>query len=116
MRIICWSSDLCSSDLIHVSPRLFPILMAPLLLAGCKPPPDERPFMPVADAAHGRAVIERVGCGSCHTVPGVGWPQGKVGPNLDGLTERALIAGKLRSEEDTTELQSLMRTSYAVHC
>src|SRR3546814_18960292 len=56
--------------------------------------------MPVADAAHGRAVIERVGCGSCHTVPGVGWPQGKVGPNLDGLTERALIAGKLPNRPD----------------
>lgn len=76
------------------------MLMALLLLAGCKPPPDERHFMPAADAAYGRAVIERVGCGSCHTVPGVGWPQGKVGPNLDGLAERALIAGKLPNRPD----------------
>src|SRR3546814_19747792 len=86
--------------------------MAPLLLAGCKPPPDERHFMPVADAAHGRAVIERVGCGSCHTVPGVGWPQGKVGPNLDGLTERALIAGKLPNRPDV--LAAYIRTAPAL--
>ena len=56
--------------------------------------------MPLADAAHGKAVIERVGCGSCHDVPGVRWPQGKVGPDLYGLSERALIAGKLSNRPD----------------
>ena len=77
---------------------LFPL--AALALAACKPPPEQRNFMPVADAVHGKAVIERVGCGSCHTIPGLRWPQGKVGPNLDGLAERALIAGKLPNEPD----------------
>ncbi len=56
--------------------------------------------MPLADAANGKAVIERAGCGSCHVIPGVRWPQGKVGPNLDGLAERGLIAGKLPNEPD----------------
>ncbi len=56
--------------------------------------------MPQASAAHGKAVIERVGCGSCHLIPGVRWPQGKVGPALDGLAQRALIAGKLPNEPD----------------
>src|SRR3546814_9609565 len=32
------------------------------------------------------------------------------------LTARGLWAGRLRSEEHTSELQSLMRTSYAVFC
>jgi len=86
------------------SPRLFRrALFAPLLLlltAACKPPPDQRQLMPVADAAHGRAVIERAGCGSCHMIPGVGWPQGKVGPSLHGLAERGLIAGKLPNRPD----------------
>ena len=76
------------------------IAPALLLILGCKPPPDERQFMPTADAARGKAVIERVGCGSCHTVPGVGWPQGKVGPPLDGLARRALIAGRLPNRPD----------------
>lgn len=75
---------------------------APLLLltAACQPPPDQRQFMPLADAARGREVIERVGCGSCHIVPGVRWPQGKAGPGLDGLAERALIAGRLPNRPD----------------
>ena len=71
-----------------------------MLLVACKPPPDERHAMPSTDAAHGKLVIERVGCGSCHTVPGIGWPQGKVGPTLDGLAQRALIAGALPNRPD----------------
>ncbi len=77
-------------------PRLFPL--AVLALAACKPPPDQRQFVATADAAQGKAVIERVGCASCHAIPGVRWPKGKVGPALDGLAERALIAGKLPNE------------------
>ncbi len=83
--------------------RLFQtLLIAPLLFwsAACKPPPEQRQFMPLADSGRGKAVIERVGCGSCHTIPGVSWPRGKVGPNLDGLAHRALIAGKLPNRPD----------------
>ena len=77
---------------------LFPALA--LALAACKPAPDQRHFMPQADAAHGKAVIARVGCGSCHAIPGVRWPQGTVGPALKGLAGRGLIAGKLPNEPD----------------
>ncbi|WP_406697160.1 c-type cytochrome [Sphingomonas glaciei] len=56
--------------------------------------------MPLADAAHGFEVIERAGCGSCHTIPGVHWPQGKVGPDLGGLAARGLIAGRLPNRPD----------------
>src|SRR3546814_9248665 len=42
-----------------------------LLIAGaCKAPPDERLHMPEASAERGRLAIERVGCGSCHSIPG----------------------------------------------
>ena len=82
--------------------RLFLLAaLAPLLqIAACKPPPDQRHFVPMADAAQGKAAIERVGCASCHTIPGVDWPRGKVGPHLDGLAERALIAGQLPNRPD----------------
>ena len=70
------------------------------VLAACKPPPEQGQFMPIANAAHGKKAIERVGCGSCHVIPGVGWPQGKVGPDLAGLKDRALIAGKLPNRPD----------------
>lgn len=56
--------------------------------------------MPGANAAHGRALIDRAGCGSCHSIPGVRWPQGKVGPSLDGLAGRGLIAGRLPNRPD----------------
>lgn len=71
-----------------------------LLIAACKPPPDERMQMPQANAAQGMRVIERVGCASCHRIPGIEWPQGKVGPPLMGLRERALIAGRLPNRPD----------------
>lgn len=78
--------------------RLFPLVA--VVLVACKPPPEQRQFMPMADAARGKEAIERVACGSCHTIPGVRWPQGKVGPVLDGLSERALIAGRLPNRPD----------------
>lgn len=56
--------------------------------------------MPTADAANGRAVIERVGCGSCHAIPGIAWPRGAAGPALEGLPARALIAGALPNRPD----------------
>jgi cytochrome c2 len=76
--------------------------LAPSLvqLAACKPPPDERHYMPGADAANGKAAIERAGCASCHTIPGISWPRGKVAPHLEGLTHRALIAGRLPNRPD----------------
>ena len=44
--------------------------------------------------------MRKVGCGSCHDVPGIGWPQGRVGPALDGFADQALIAGKLPNRPD----------------
>lgn len=72
-----------------------------LLLAGaCKPPPDRQQFMPIADAEQGKRAIERVGCGSCHSIEGIDWPKGKVGPALDGFARRGLIAGRVPNEPE----------------
>ena len=56
--------------------------------------------MPEADAQAGRAVVERVGCGSCHTFPDIRWPRGGVAANLDGFADQALIAGRLPNRPD----------------
>lgn len=82
--------------------RLFPLgVIAPLsLLGACQPPPDQLQFMPLANAASGKAAMERVGCGSCHVIPGIDWPQGAVGPRLDALPTRALIGGALPNRPD----------------
>jgi cytochrome c2 len=70
------------------------------LLAGCKPPPDERHQMPEASAERGREVIARAGCTSCHAIPGIRWPQGQVGPSLHGFAASNLISGKLPNRPD----------------
>jgi mono/diheme cytochrome c family protein len=47
------------------------------------------------DAANGRRVIGRLGCGACHVIPGVGGARGRVGPSLAGFARRGYIAGGL---------------------
>lgn len=56
--------------------------------------------MPGADRERGRDVMARVGCGSCHTIPGIRWPEGRTGPSLEGFAERSLIAGQLPNQPD----------------
>jgi cytochrome c len=43
----------------------------------------------------GRAAIERYGCGSCHTIPGVRGADANVGPSLQKLAGRTYVAGVL---------------------
>lgn len=75
-------------------------MLVGLLASACKPPPEARQELPQASMARGREAIERVGCGACHVIPGIGWPQGQVGPRLGGLAGRALIAGRLPNRPD----------------
>lgn len=81
-------------------PNGFSILPLLLIAAACKQPPEERQFMPVASAANGKAAIERVGCGACHSIEGIDWPKGDVGPPLRDLSRRALIAGRVPNEPE----------------
>ena len=71
-----------------------------ILIAACKPPPDDRHHMPEASAARGKEIIARVGCGACHVVPGVAWPQGRVGPSLEAFATQNLIAGQVPNRPD----------------
>src|SRR3546814_10184916 len=100
MRISDWSSDVCSSDLCLRSK------------GACTPP--ARSSAPAADArdasdtdarrfqaAHSRRASQ-------HLMDLL-----EIGPAL-GLLART--AQQIRSEEHTSELQSLMRISYAVFC
>ena len=76
--------------------------MLPLLLVAgaCKPPPEQRPSMPVANAERGKDAIERVGCAACHSISGIRWPQGSAAPPIAGLKTRALFAGRLPNRPD----------------
>src|SRR3546814_10557217 len=106
MRISDWSSDVCSSDLVDV-------VHAQALQAG------------VAGLRHvlGRAVdAQEVAVGRAH-VAELGGEHDLVatrGQHLGQqplvLTDAVHVGGVERSDEHTSELQSLMRISYAVFC
>lgn len=81
---------------MHIVRALLPLL----LTAGCKPPPGETQHVVQADAARGKQAIARAGCGACHVIPGIRWPQGQAGPSLEGFAEQGLIAGRLPNRPD----------------
>src|SRR3546814_10288545 len=94
MRISDWSSDVCSSDLVR---------------AAADHPGDL--FLSVGIAGgFGGAAACRQGAGA-----GRGWEGSRQHPLLRPF-RRYGGGGIHRSEEHTSELQSLMRSSYAVFC
>src|SRR3546814_1076852 len=110
MRISDWSSDVCSSDLYcAIAPRRLTSARQPLYRC---PWPNRSPFMsigrfacrnaPIATstAMCASASIRRRGARPCSRICGT----------------RRICCPAARSEEHTSELQSLMRNSYAVFC
>src|SRR3546814_5239123 len=94
MRISDWSSDVCSSDLlveklVHAQ-RSVPFVQGNLIATAGDDP---------ALVAHWRGVLNKAGVWTNDPVPLYPYPSS---PD--------------RSEEHTSELQSLMRISYAVFC
>jgi Cytochrome c2 len=47
------------------------------------------------DPLRGEAMFIQYGCGSCHTISGVRAASGMVGPPLDGIASRVILAGRL---------------------
>src|SRR3546814_5065002 len=103
MRISDWSSDVCSSDL----QRALELAAGELL---------HRRRREMADADLGERPLDRrrlVAPGQRHQPP----HRERQGP-VDGKALRHVADGEAGagSEEHTSELQSLMRSSYAVFC
>src|SRR3546814_1539734 len=100
MRISDWSSDVCSSDLPRPAPS----------------PAEVRHGDDVHRYGHGRGrdlrgLVKLVGAQRPHPFPSPS--RGRQGWGWVSVTRRE-IPQPSRSEEHTSELQSLMRTSYAV--
>ena len=70
-------------------------LLAPL--AACNGGRAAYTLAPTAggDASRGAALIRSIGCGSCHTIPGIRAADGVVGPPLFFWSRRTFIAGEL---------------------
>jgi cytochrome c551/c552 len=65
-----------------------------LVLAACK---DEtvsvQQRVAGGDPERGRAIVVAIGCGACHTIPGIAGAHGVVGPPLERFARRQFIAG-----------------------
>jgi cytochrome c len=68
-----------------------------LLLAACK---RESAPVPIGNVANGKQLVQQYGCTSCHEVPNVTGPKGMVGPSLEHIGSRQIIAGKLPNTPD----------------
>src|SRR3546814_5378192 len=108
MRISDWSSDVCSSDLQDAQRRAHraahPAQMADGGLVA-QPRRSEEELFDQDAFRRGRSLA----------VPFQNKGRDRARPLLNGL-RAACYAASFRSEEHTSELQSLMRISYAVCC
>jgi cytochrome c len=68
--------------------------------SACSNPNAKQAFPTGGDVEKGRQAIQRYGCGSCHTIQGVGGATGKIGPPLTGIAERMYLAGELPNTPD----------------
>jgi cytochrome c1 len=55
------------------------------------------------DARDGAKLIASLGCGTCHTVPGVSGVDGRVGPSLEHFASQIYIAGMLRNNPENLQ-------------
>src|SRR3546814_4365599 len=104
MRISDWSSDVCSSDLVDVVHRAVELVGTRL----------GHGIDRGADGIGGDVVIgdlDVVGGDGIHRDRAAG-----VGHAVAVQAEGVALGQAIRSEEHTSELQSLMRISYAVFC
>src|SRR3546814_2475044 len=114
MRISDWSSDLCSSDLATPRPR--PRNRPPLHVRNA-PVQHQRPYLWIAHrfrpSLGNRNIFVRIAgnSGEAPRFPVIACSHDSV---LAGRNE--VPPHMTRSEEHTSELQSLMRISYAVIC
>lgn len=53
------------------------------------------------DPVAGRLAMEKLQCGACHEIPGIGSARGRVGPPLEKFARRVYIAGKFPQDPAT---------------
>src|SRR3546814_8455661 len=112
MRISDWSSDVCSSDLFVMDLEQHPHLRQPGVGERGRHP-HHRALDDIGAGALDRGVDRRT-LGALAFVLDLGLDARKVRLAADQRLGEAVFAH--RSEEHTSELQSLMRISYAVFC
>src|SRR3546814_4978303 len=106
MRISDWSSDVCSSDLLVGG--IFFVLTANLAVLA---------LLPVPMIVFGAFWFQRrLAPRYARMREAAGTLSARLANNLGGMATIQAYTAERRSEEHTSELQSLMRISYAVFC
>lgn len=77
-------------------------LLIASLIAGCEGGRSEYGEVVVqgGDASRAVAVIEDIGCGACHVIPGIDGARGTVGPPLTAWANRSFIAGRVPNKPE----------------
>src|SRR3546814_7026566 len=109
MRISDWSSDVCSSDLLEATPGAFQLLELRRVHHRRKLVGDQ-----LVDIGHAR--VERGDGVARDNQLAVHHLSDQLADQVAGAVALAVGPCDARSEEHTSELQSLMRISYDVLC
>lgn len=72
------------------------------IAAGCRGDRIDRgsPAATGGDVQRGAQLIRSIGCGRCHSIPGIRGADGAVGPPLTSFARRTYIAGQLPNSPD----------------
>lgn len=68
------------------------LLISLTVLTACNK--QEKPLV-AGDANHGKQLVEQYGCSACHIIPGIDGPKGMVGPSLEHVASRQIIASSI---------------------
>src|SRR3546814_4142101 len=115
MRISDWSSDVCSSDLEEHRPAGRAGGGGRVAGRAGRDRADDVPGRG-DQAAAGRQALPRAGAGRARRLRARGLLQLPFADGAHAALRDRTLRPLLRSEEHTSELQSLMRISYAVFC
>src|SRR3546814_4685558 len=121
MRISDWSSDVCSSDLLSARDyaKDFEAIAARTYDSSSAGIDDIKAALARNSEANAQALQDAYDDDTKHDPTGfkteqAKWAAAVIGARTSGTRLRDVL--KARSEEHTSELQSLMRISYAVFC
>src|SRR3546814_4253988 len=115
MRISDWSSDVCSSDLFSSAPASARATVSTTIKLGSIPPELKKSSSAMRlIVSMTSAAVSRSWSGGKRSARKIGAPSSDTPWYWAQPLNRLTIW--LRSEEHTSELQSLMRISYAVFC
>jgi cytochrome c len=87
-------------DVLRGSLKRYLPLIAFALVVACK---RQEVAVPAGDPSHGKQLIDQYGCITCHIIPGIAGPKGMIGPSLEHVASRPILAGKIQNSPASME-------------